>query len=430
MPSSSRNGSPVSWASGCSRSCRRSPPDAPGRSRTVARRAGPVRGRSTVGQALGDDVVPLLRQHPPRLGECRHGRGDRRGTVPADRGDARPRLGPTGTRLLLGGARPRRRAAGRCTGCTRAARPWPWHRSRARSRSWWKLRPTRRSRSSGPRRSVRSTPPATLSSTPWRRADVVLVDVAAEALLYDLALLDEVMRTRPARDQQRARTRRVLDACPRRARQPAPRRPRPGRLLAPELARPAAARLAPHRRHRARPHRHRVAVADAGDGTQVRPHVLVGGAAARRRPSAPLRRFAGPAVRVGPPARAGAVRPDQAEGGGRPVDPGRRAVGGGRHEPAVGREPGPTDRARPALLRGALRRALHRDVDPRRVRLPRRAPSAVPRRRHGALRHPEAVVEPHEPLPPPHVLVGRARRVTRADPLPARRHVQRRDASA
>ncbi len=30
-----------------------------------------------------------------------------------------------------------------------------------------------------------------------------------------------------------------------------------------------------------------------------------------------------------------------------------------------------------------------------------------------ALRHPEAVVEPHEPLPPPHVLVGRARRVTR-----------------
>ena len=54
-------------------------------------------------------------------------------------------------------------------------------------------------------------------------------------------------------------------------------------------------------------------------------------------------------------------------------DPGRRDVGRGRHEPAVGREPGAPDRARPALLREPLRAPLHRGLDPRRVRLPGRA---------------------------------------------------------
>ncbi len=72
------------------------------------------------------------------------------------------------------------------------------------------------------------------------RADVVLVDLAAEALLYDFAVLDEVMRTRPAHDQHRARTRRVLagalDAVAAGA-PPADVR----RLLAAELARPAGA---------------------------------------------------------------------------------------------------------------------------------------------------------------------------------------------
>ena len=48
-------------------------------------------------------------------------------------------------------------------------------------------------------------------------------------------------------------------------------------------------------------------------------------------------------------------------------------------------------------------------------------------RRDAPLRHPEAVVEPHQPLPPPHVLVGGHRRLPGAHPLPARRHVQRRD---
>ena len=47
-------------------------------------------------------------------------------------------------------------------------------------------------------------------------------------------------------------------------------------------------------------------------------------------------------------------------------------------------------------------------------------------RRHGPLRHPEAVVEPHQPLPAPHVLVGGARRHPGAHPLPAGRHLQRR----
>ena len=104
-----------------------------------------------------------------------------------------------------------------------------------------------------------------------------------------------------------------------------------------------------------------------------------------------------------------------------------RDVGRARHEPAVGREHRPPDRPRPALVRGALRRALHRGVDPRRVRLPRRSAAGVRRRRDAPLRHAEAVVEPHQPLPPPDVLVGGHRRHSRAHALPAGRHVQRRD---
>ena len=42
---------------------------------------------------------------------------------------------------------------------------------------------------------------------------------------------------------------------------------------------------------------------------------------------------------------------------------------------------------------------LHRGVDPRRVRLPGRPAAGVRRRRDAPLRHPEAVVEPHQPLP-------------------------------
>jgi alpha-mannosidase len=83
--------------------------------------------------------------------------------------------------------------------------------------------------------------------------------------------------------------------------------------------------------------------------------------------------------------------------------------------------------SRAALVRVAVRVTLHRGVDPRRVRLPGIAAAALRSRRHAPVRHPEAVVEQAEPLPPPHVLVGGPRRHPRAHPLPAGRHLQRRD---
>ena len=68
----------------------------------------------------------------------------------------------------------------------------------------------------------------------------------------------------------------------------------------------------------------------------------------------------------------------------RAVDPGRRHVGRGRHEPAERRVDRAPARPRSAVLRGALRSALPRGLDPGRLRLPRlapadlRAPAAAP----------------------------------------------------
>ncbi len=140
------------------------------------------------------------------------------------------------------------------------------------------------------------------------RADVVLVDVAAEALLYDLALLDEVMRTRPARDQQRARTRRALEraldalaagASPAEARS----------LVAPELARPAAAGS-----HRivATGHAHIDTAWLWPTRETVRKCIRTFSSAVQLLDADPAHRFsrvAGPAVRVGPPSASRSCSP-------------------------------------------------------------------------------------------------------------------------
>ena len=105
-------------------------------------------------------------------------------------------------------------------------------------------------------------------------------------------------------------------------------------------------------------------------------------------------------------------------------------MGRGRRQPALGRVAGPPVRVGAALVRRPLRCGHHAGqpdrVDPRRVRL-RRQPA--PDHGRGGLRvlpHPEAVVEPDQPLPAPHVLVGGHRRHPHLHPLPARRHLQRR----
>ena len=277
--------------------------------------------------------------------------------------------------------------------------------------------------------------PATAGTEPLYRldrAELVVVDADAEALLHDLDVLDGVMRTLALDDPRRARIRvaivRALDVLA----APAGRLRRRGRRGA---APPSADALAVPARSGA----HRVVATGHAHidtawlwplGETVRKCTRTFASAVAlmdEAPGLPLLVLAGPAVRVDRGARAGAVRPHRRQGRRRAVDPGRRDVGRARHEPAVGRVDRPPDRVRAAVLRAAVRRALPRGVDPRRVRLPGRAAAGVRRRRDGPLRHPEAVVEPPEPLPALDVLVGGHRRHPGADPLPARRHLQRRD---
>ena len=305
----------------------RRPPDAPRRGRAGARRAGAVRRRSTVGQALGHDVVPLLGFRARGLGARREPR------APPHRGDARPRMGSAGTRVLLGGPGPRRRRP-------RRARPAPAPPGRGRGTGRRAVLRRRRggvqpvvpavpavaariARHRRRRSPVRPGPRRRGAGRPRRRGAALRLRRARRGDAHPPGARP-APRTHPARARGCPRRRRRRGAARRRASSPRRRARSTGRRW-----------HAPRGRHRPRPHRHGVAVADPRDRAQVRPHVLVGRGAARRRPGAPLRRLAGPAVRVGPPARARAVRPHRREGRRRPVDPRRWAVGRGRHEPAV-----------------------------------------------------------------------------------------------
>ncbi len=110
--------------------------------------------------------------------------------------------------------------------------------------------------------------------------------------------------------------------------------------------------------------------------------------------------------------------------------PGGRHVGRGRLQPGVGGGARPPDRVRQAVLRRPVRRRLPGAVAARRLRLHRRPPPDHGRRRRRLVRLAEAVVERDQPLPVPHVLVGGHRRHPGAGPLPAGRHLQRRDVAA
>ncbi len=267
----------------------------------------------------------------------------------------------------------------------------------------------------------------TASSDPmyrFRTADLVLVDVETEAFVHDLDVLDATMRSLLLDDPQRTKLRRslvdALDAVPDIA---AARL-----LLAPHLTAVEPAR----RRHRiiATGHAH----IDTAWLWPIRETVRK---CARTFSSAvelmddrsvvPVHLLAGAAVRMDRGTSPRAVRAHPREGRRRAVAARRGHVGRGRHEPAVGREPGPTDRVRAAVLHREVRRAEPRGLDPRRVRLSRRASPTLRSGRDGPLHHTEALVEQTEPVPTPHVPLGGARRHVGADPLPAGRHVQRRD---
>ena len=383
------------------------------RGRTLARHPAPAAGAVDVGGAVGHDVVPLPRRRARRVG------------VAARRGDRRPRICRRQSRFPVRG--PRARRAGR----TAAGHPPAAHSGTGRSR--W--RPGQPDHRGGLEPDVPAVPTVT----------------AGLALDGGRGAAVRVHPCRPRRRRRRGRgdAPRLQSAQQRHAHagchRPAAAAVAPGARPRPRCARrrsdacrstsdprPGAIdvdrRTGAHgHRHGPRAHRHGVAVADARDRPQVRSHVRLGGGADGRRARLRVLLLAGPAVRVGARARARPLRPDRRQGRRRPVGAGRGDVGRGRHEPPVGREHRPPDRSRSALVRGALRRDVHGGVDPRCVRVPGQPAAGVRRRRDAPLRDPEVVVEPHQSVPPPDVLVGGHRRQPGAHALPARRHVRRRD---
>ena len=300
----------------------------------------------------------------------------------ARRGDHRPRVPRRRGRLPVRGARGRRRRTSGAGHPPAAHAPTASTPRPARSRSGSRRRRTPPSGSSSHRHSARSTPPVTLRSTGSGGPTSCSIDRDAEALVHDLDVLDGLMRAMPL-DRPAPRP----AACAPSNAHSTRRRRRRRRRASPCCARCSA------RRAGAGAH-HVVATGHAHIDTawlwpiretmrKCIAHVRSAVRADGRRPGVPVRRARRPSSTTG----SRSAQPElferiTREGARRAVDPGRRHVGRGRHEPAVRREPGPPDRPRPALLRGALRRALHRDVDPRRVRLPGRAAADVRRRRH------------------------------------------------
>src|SRR5207248_2443034 len=131
----------------------------------------------------------------------------------------------------------------------------------------------------------------------------------------------------------------------------------------------------------------------AGSASRVRRRDVVGAAAGvdRRAPARGL--------------RAGA-RSDQ----GRPVRPGRRHVGRVGHQHARRRGPGPPVRPREAVLPGEVRRRDRGGLAAGLLRLHGRAAAAGRAVGVEMVPHPEDLVEPDQPVPASHVLVGGHRR--------------------
>ena len=251
------------------------------RGRAVARRAGAVRRRRPLGAAVGDDVVPVHRRGAGAVvGPARRGA---RSTSAS--GSTRPASSARASFATARGDRSRAstRAARRCRSATSPG-PSSWSSKRRPTRLLPQFRP-----------SPLGSPATAGDRLLYRldRAELVLVDPDAEALLHDLDVLDGVMRAlaldRPAPGPPPARA-----SCGPSTWSPAAGGATTARaaraVLGPALAAPAPGEHPPGRRHRPRPHRHRLAVAAAGDGAQVHPHVRLGGRADGRRPRLPLLR--------------------------------------------------------------------------------------------------------------------------------------------
>ena len=228
-----------------------------------------------------------------------------------------------------------------------------------------------------------------------------------------------------------SRTRARLGRSPARRAQPLLRRvgPRRARGGARDPRRPARPRQrrarAPDDGGRPRAPRHRVAVAARRVPPQGHPLVRQPAGPHGSLSRAPLRGLVGPALRVARGGRSRSLRARaraRARGalGGR-----RRRLGGAGLQPALRRVARAPAALRAARVRGVVRAALPRVLEPRHLRPQRPAPADPPRRGDRPLPDPEALLEPvHEPAAPL-VPLGGHRRLGGAGALPAGRHLQR-----
>ena len=395
---SSRSASSASSSSGFCRSCTRA--RVPMTRRGRARRSTswrPFAVPSRVGPAVGDDVVP------PAAARCPTDWSARRVEAIVDLGFDADTPGFQCEGLVRG---PDGRAA--------AGRPSAAHGRAGRAGGGRRSSSIVEAASNPTFPQFRPSPLGSLATAGeaplyvFDRADLVVVDDDAEALLHDFA--------RPRRRDAHADARptgagRGCCACSSARSTPSPpalRRREVRAVLAPALATPASP-TPPRDRHRPRPHRHGVAVADPRDRAQVRAHVRLGGRADGRR----ARLSCSPARRPSSTSGCASASRSCSSASRAKVAAGQWVPVGGMWVEADMNLPSGESIVR-QIVHGQrwfeehFGVHVHRGVDPRRVRLPRRPAADLRRRRDAPVRHPEAVVEPHQPLPPPHVLVGGA----------------------
>ena len=190
---------------------------------------------------------------------------------------------------------------------------------------------------------------------------------------------------------------------------------------------PRRRRAAPALRGRPRAPRHRLALAargDAGASACGRSRRSCGSWTSTPSTSS---RLAGPALRVDPRARPGALGRHPRARRARAVGAGRRDVDRARLQPALGRVARAPVPLRPALLRARARPPLHGVLAARTSSAtPASSRSSCARRASRRFLTQKLSLEPLQPARAPHVHLAGHRRQRGAHPLPARRHLQRR----
>ncbi len=260
-----------------------------------------------------------------------------------------------------------------------------------------------------------------------KAAELVVLDEDVWQLAVDLEVLDELMLQLPESQPRRWQIARAIDAAldaldPRDVSGTAAAA---REQLVPVLTAPAVPSAPTGCPRRPRAHRLGVAVAAARDPPQDGPHLLQRHGPGEGVPRVRLRLLVGAAVRLGrgaPPAR---LRPDPRGDRRGPVGAGRRHVGRGRRQPAGRRGDGPPARRGPGVLHVPLRRAVPRRLAARLLRYTGAYPQLARLAGMEWFPHPEDLVEPDQPLPASHLLVGGDRRHPDLHALPAGRHLQR-----